>query len=499
MKKIILSLAMLAAVGSAFAQTPEEKAALKAAKAAQKEAEKAAMVKMREGMNAKADIDLIYNNLQTELAKGDKAKQEVIDKANVDIHDKALAGCKALEAAFQGGNLPEKKRYEAYNASDVMATHLLNPELQKAAANEPFDTLLFSAAVATVADACCGQLAYCNPKDEIQKPNIANVRMKLPRILEFIAYSCQFSLSNGNLEETCKAFDQYVAFPGQIEEAEAKFSPKDHLEPSLANRLAFNIYYTAYTKKDAETMNKYYDLAVQYDDPESQTFVKASRAQVYHEMGDTAKWESTLKQTIMANPAAEGNEGPIQNLLAYYQRSKGVPAMAAFADEILAAAPQSRIANYGKAYSYFAQENYEEALKYYKKCLEIDPNYGDAIYQCGTCLSNIGAANNRRINDDADKGKYTKTTKVQYGKNLTEAQERAANAAMKKANADSQAAMDKDINSKVVPYYREAITYFEQYRALYPDQPEKWAYELRPCYYVTKDKAKQAEMEKYPK
>lgn len=499
MKKIIFSLALLLMAGSAFAQTPEEKAAAKAAKAAAKAAEKEATDLMTAGMKAKAEVDALFNTIQTETAKGAKANQGLIDESLITLHQKALEGVNTLNKALKSGNLPDKKLYEAYYASDVLATHVLNPELQKAAQSQPFDTLLFAKSVSTVADACVGQLKYGNPKDEMQKVNISSVQAKLPRILEFIAYSCSFSLANKDLAATCASFDQYCTFPERIAEAETNpaYKMKSQLNPTLKAQLAFNIYYTAFTQKDVETMGKYYEEAAKFDDAESHAFVLQSRTQVYLQNGDTLKWVEATRANIFADPSSEANENAIQNLLAYYQRSKGVAEMAKFADEVLAAAPESKIANYGKGYSLFAQEKFEEALEYYKKTVEIDPNYLEGYYQCGTCLSNIGAANNRRINDDADKGKYTKTTKIKFTNNMTEAQERAANAAMAAANKETQAAMDKDINAKVVPYYRDAIPYFEKVRELTPDKPERWAYELRQCYYVIKDKAKQEEMDKY--
>ena len=42
----------------------------------------------------------------------------------------------------------------------------------------------------------------------------------------------------------------------------------------------------------------------------------------------------------------------------------------------------------------------------------------------------------------------------------------------------------------------EAIPYFEKARECTPDEPQKWAYELKQCYSVTGQAAKAAEMDK---
>ena len=44
--------------------------------------------------------------------------------------------------------------------------------------------------------------------------------------------------------------------------------------------------------------------------------------------------------------------------------------------------------------------------------------------------------------------------------------------------------------------FGEAIPYFEKARECTPDEPQKWAYELKQCYSVTGQAAKAAEMDK---
>ena len=83
MKRIFLSMLMLVVAGAAFAQTPEEKAALKAA-------EKEAKAQVSQGMKLRDEVDALFLANQQEMLKKDKANQSLIDKNTADIKEKSL-------------------------------------------------------------------------------------------------------------------------------------------------------------------------------------------------------------------------------------------------------------------------------------------------------------------------------------------------------------------------------------------------------------------------
>ena len=114
---------------------------------------------------------------------------------------------------------------------------------------------------------------------------------------------------------------------------------------------------------------------------------------------------------------------------------------------------------------FFGQKKYEEALPFFVKALEIDPEYTDAYYNAGVCCCNVGSG----INDKISTMKFK-----------------------------TQADYDKEIN-KVKDWYRKAEPYFLKMRELVPDEPNRWAYNLKQIYYVTGDKEKEAEMDIYLK
>lgn len=458
MKKIIMSILMLAVFGTASAQmTPEEKAALKAA-------EKEAKSQVSDGIKLRDEINLLYKANQDEREKGEKKNQAVIDKNAADIKQKAEVANGLLMKALASGHVAPKQRFDACKALDDVSTHLLNPELERAAAKQTFDTLLFAKSVEGVCEGCYGQLEYGSPKDYEQKPLLAQAELKMPKLQIYYAYLCLFYTETKNLDGAMAAFDKYAGF--------AKKYPKVADEESVKNpqyplsQFAFNLYLTAFNMKRYDICEKYYDLALQYPDEQSHNYLLSSRPQIYLQQGDTAQWVKSLENIIYDAPQSLNAEVATQNLMAYYSK-KGPKAMNEFADNILAKDPESKMANYGKGYSLFAEEKYEEALPFFQKTVEIDPEYVDGYNMCGTSLYRKALDNNYKYVD----GKVFK----------------------------SKAAENEAKEKYLFVLLRQAVTYFETCREKAPEKPELWASALQNIYKNLGENAKAAELEPYMK
>ena len=159
------------------------------------------------------------------------------------------------------------------------------------------------------------------------------------------------------------------------------------------------------------------------------------------------------------------NEDYIQMLISYYIKKdkaagKDSNLMMQYVDEVLAVEPNILIAQYGKAYRLFDLEKYDEAFEEYQKCTKIKSDYYDAWYQCGLC-------------------KYRKALAMN------------ATVSTIKNQVEAKKALEKTKN-----LFGEAIPYFEKARECTPDEPQKWAFELRQCYSVTGQSDKAAEMDK---
>ena len=149
------------------------------------------------------------------------------------------------------------------------------------------------------------------------------------------------------------------------------------------------------------------------------------------------------------------------NILAYYF-SKPDPAGAAkFTEAMLEADPLSKIGNYAKGLTLMNDKKYAEAIPFFDKAIEADPEFSDSYYNAGVCYSNIGYDINESLT----------------GKKMTPAQQ-------------------KEEIQKVKDEYAKAEPYFIKVKELEPENTHKWASRLSTVYYILEDKAKQAEMDK---
>lgn len=458
MKKIFLSMLLLAATGSAFAQmTPEEKAALKAA-------QKEAKTQVNTGIKLRDEVLALYQANQTEHAKGEKTNHELIAKNQELIKEKSLEAHKLLTTALASGHVESKKLFEPNRALDDVSTQLLNPELGLAAQHETFDTLTFAKAVDGVCQGCYAQLEYGNPKDVIQKPYIEQAAQKMPKLQIYYAYLCMFYSETKNLDGAIDAYEKYANFGTNYPRVANEEEVKNPQYPVA--QFAFNIYYTAYTLQRYDVCAKFYEQAMKFDDEGSHTFVQSSRPQIYLQQGDTAQWVASLEEMIDLDPTSNNADVATQNLLAYYGK-KGVQEMSDFADKILAKNPQSKMANYGKGHSLFSAEKYEEALPYFQKTIELDPEFVEGYNMCGMSLYRQAALNYFEYID----GKKFKTS----------------------------AELTKAENQYVKDYYRKALVYFETCREKAENESDMWAGPLQTIYRNLDQKDKAAEMDEYLK
>lgn len=455
MKKILFLMLMLVGASSAFAQTPEEKAALKAA-------EKLAKTQATDGIKLRDEVLLLYNGIQAEIAKGDKKKQEIIDKNTVDIKVKSNEACDLLLKALQSGHVAEKQLFDVSKALDDVSTQLLNPELNLAANHETFDTLTFAKSIDGVCEGTYGELLYGNPKNELHKTTLAQAELKMPKLMTYYAYLCIFYTETKNLDGAMAAYEKYANFAKKYAKVADDEQVKNPQYP--VSQFAFNIYLTAYNLKRFDICEKFYEDALKYEDEGSHNFVVSSRPQMYLQQGDTVKWVAALEEMIKSHPGTQNADIATQNLLAHFSK-QGPKAMSDFADKILASDPNSKMANYGKGHSLFSQEKFEEALTYFKKSVELDENFMEGYNMCGMCLYRQAADNYYK---HIDGKKY-------------------------KSQAEVNAAEEKYVKK----YYREAAGYFEKCREKAPDQSDLWAGPLQTIYKNIGEKAKAAEFDKY--
>ncbi len=461
MKKIIFALVIALLSGSVMAQTPEDKAAAKAAKAALKEAQKAANNELAEGMDCVEKVRMCQQAIQMESQNGEGANKDLIAENEAKIQTLSLKGIDHLTTALSTDYIKDSKKFDAYKALDDMSTFVLNKELMAASKKEPYNREALTKAIFAISDACHGELTYGKADDQMQNIIIQSVKLKFPKTHAYYAYLCQFCIEAKDMEGAQKALEAYINFPVKYPEMAENEMVKNPEYP--ASQFAFNIFYTAFNDKNVELMDKYYDLALQFDNKDSHNFVLRAKAQLLKEQGKTDEWIAALKDIIATEPNGEVGEIAMQQLMAHYS-DVGQEATDAYTAELVEKYPDNRIANYCRGFAFYTKSNFEEAIKYFEKSVEIDPNYADGVYNCAYCHYQNALEKARAIS-----GKKMK----------------------------SQAAIDA-ATAEVKALFAKAAPYFERYRELEPSaDASKWASPLKIIYNNIGEKEKAAEMEAY--
>ena len=460
MKKILFTIALALFTGSVMAQTPEEKAAAKAAKAALKEATKQANKKLSDGMACATEMQTLYQAIQMEQQKGESSNDLLIAENEAKIQTVSLEGIALLTEALSTEYIKDNKKFQAYKALDDMATMVLNSELVKASKKEPYNREALASSIFAITDACHGQLTWGKEEDQTQNIIIQSVKLKFPKTHTYYAYLCQFCIEAKDLEGAQKALDAYINFPVKYPEMADNEIVKNPEYP--ASQFAFNIFYTAFNDKNAELMDKYYDLALQFDNKDSHNFVLRAKPQMLKDQGKTEEWIVAMKEMIALAPDSEVGEIGMQQLMAHYN-SAGNEAVDAYTKELVEKYPESKVANYCRGFAFYAKSDFSNAITFFQKSVEIDPDYADGVYNCGYCYYQNALEKAREIS-----GKKMK----------------------------SQAAI-KAAEDEVKSLFAKAAPYFERYRELDDKDPSKWASPLKVIYNNIGEKDKAAEMDAY--
>ncbi len=459
MKKIIFALVIALLSGSVMAQV--DKAAEKEAKAALKEATKAANKQLSEGMKCAEQVQYCQQAIQMEQQNGESANKNLIAENEAKTQTLSLQGIDHLNTALSTEYIKDSKKFGAYKALDEMATYVLNKELLAASKKEPYDRAALTKAIFAITEACHGQITYGKADDQEQNFIIQRVKLKFPNTHAYYAYLCQFCIEAKDLDGAQKALDAYVKFPVNYPEMAEHEKVKNPEYP--ASQFAFNIFYTAFNDKNIELMDKYYDLALQFEDKDSHNFVLRAKAQLLKEQGKTDEWIAALKDIISADPNGEVGEIAMQQLMGHFDET-GQEAVEAYTAELVEKYPDNRIANYCRGFAFYKKNNFDEAIKYFEKSVEIDPNYADGVYNCAYCHYQNALEKARAISGQKMK---------------------------------SQAAINA-AEAEVKELFAKAAPYFERYRDLVPSaDSSKWANPLKVIYTNIGEKEKAAEMEAY--
>lgn len=339
--------------------------------------------------------------------------QQLLDEANQKSGEVKDARLKEARQTISDvlANPKTKKLAYAYNVAGQVELRLLNDEVDKMKARQPFDTLLF-------VNCMDNAVKYFTKSYEIDhKPdNKGNVKPKFDygdkytigerngnvywakQIIPYYLMSAQLCYSKGDKEKAYEYYMKHLEYPKSIFFTKAQ---TDSIYKSDDNYPKVGYYATmlAFGDKDYDRVLKTVDYAIDSEDKTAKQDGYYMKATAYQHKGDTAKWVSTLRDA-MEN--TDNVEYP-QILLKYYYDKHLQAEASRIADEFIQKAPQNKMAHYIKGVVLMDQTKDEAALAEFNKALELDSQFVEAKANVGVLKFNeIRDLNQKAITNNKD-------------------------------------------------------------------------------------------------
>ena len=337
---------------------------------------------------------------------------------------------------------PETKDNAAtWDVAGYIQKRINEKEMENAYLRKPYDTLKVYNSVLNMYNyyVKCDELAQIpNEKGKIKnKYRSANSKTILAERPNLINGGIQYFNLNKN-EDALKYFAAYV------DAATLPMMEKENLleKDTILPQVAYYATLAADRVGDKDAVMKYAQYALK--DKENGQFAMQLLTDACKAKGDTAKWVEKLQEGIVKFPE---NQYFFANLVDYYSSSNQNDKAMQFADDMLAKDPNNKLYLYVKAYLYHNMKDYEKAIEFYKKTLDIDPAYAEAC-------SNLGLVYLLQAQEYADK-----------------------------APADINDPNYATAQAEIKKFYEAAKPYYEKARELKPDQKDLWLQGLYRVYY----------------
>ena len=382
-----------------------------------------------------------------------KALMGVAQNAEINLASDPVGAVNAMKAVITNPLVNTDAYVWFVNASAKKA--VIDNENRKRAEGAAFD----EAMLYTYAYELGGDLEKCEEYD-----NVPDAKGKIKaKYKEFITmtYAQEFgqfynagAYFYGN-EDYAKAYDLFKMFIDASDKLyKAEMMPKDTVNVPVA---AYNMALSAMQMEDYEKVLTHVDLAMMNEQMAPSAFRYKTVAHL--ELGDTAAWLGFCKEGTKLFP---DDAYFYQSLIQYYDTRNEKEQLDALADELIASDPNNALFIYLKGYIAHQNEQIDTAIDWYKKTLEVDPNYETALSNLGRCY-------------------------------LIKAQEYSAAQTSISVTDKKKLAKDKEILNG---YYNQALPLLERLRELQPEKHDLWLGNLMNCYYNLNKSNKVKELEK---
>lgn len=385
-----------------------------------------------------------------------------------------------IEAAKTKGDSEKLTLLYIQNAN--VQGKLLNPDLKKASNGFPFDTLMFCKRIDNIVNSYNTSAVYNktpNAKGKIKTNAVMGVYAKQGILNNLtLYYNCgAFMDAMGRKQESVDYFQKYVDLPKTspvFTESEADSIYKSPNNAKIYNMARFNLALQNFYLKN-------WDKAVEnateaLKDTTNMHDLYLIKINALGEMKDSVAWRNTLVEAAQRT----GSQNFLQNLMYYYMQNGKIEEATELVNKLVSESPGSKMAWFMKgAIELNIKKDYQGSRESFKKALEIDPDFADALYNMGTAYIND-------IYDQRTSGKfkYIGTNRVITGKQSDGSYQR------------EKAIYDKEL-AFVKSYYENAKPYLERFRELKPEDVRRWASPLQMVYAGLGQTEKAKEMDAY--
>ena len=405
------------------------------------------------------------------------AQNSVISKAAfLQEQNKTAEALEVLKSSFD--NPKTTKFAEIYNQAGKLVSTQFNPELMKAAQNEPLDTAKFISSLNEMVDYFTkSYVAEHTPDAKGKMPKVKfspeNTRVLLG-CQDYFFYAGIFLNQNRDKAGAYEYFNKHLQFVNNP----ALADKRDSLIQAKAQNYAQASYYCSML---AYEMKKWDDVLRQTQEllhkkellaeakiPVRDLYLMRFEANLTGKK-DTLAYVNDLKHAI---DNIEDNQAFMESLVAVYNEKNDVKSAEETANEMVAKNPQSKSAWFIKGYvDMNLKHDYAAARNAFDKALELDPNYLEAMANKAYCYINEVVTKRQNGGD-----KYA-------GSNLD--------------RVKGQKAVDlynKELK-EIRGYFEKALPLMEKVRELAPERSRLWASALEQIYSNLNQKAKAEEME----
>ena len=338
-------------------------------------------------------------------------------------------------------NAETKDNAETWDVAGFIQKRINEKEMENAYLRKPYDTL-------KVYNSALNMCKYYFKCDELaQIPNEkGKIKNKFRRSNSAAILAARPNLINGgiqffNLDKNKEALDFFATY---VDIAINPMFEKENLlqTDTVLPQIAYYASLAAAKMEDYPSVLKYAPYAK--EDKEVGKYAMEFISTALKAQGDTVKWIASLKDGIQKYPEHSSFFG---HLIDYYSNNNKFDEAMQFADDMLAKDPNNTFYLYVKGYLYHNMKDYEKAIEFYNKTIEVDPNYAEAY-------SNLGLIYCLQAQDFSEKA----TTDVNNPKY-------------------------KEDQATLKVFYEKARPNYEKARELKPEQKDLWLNGLYRVYY----------------